>query len=411
MKVLKDSIWSNRSFLLYAISRFISNFGTSLYIIALPLAVYKMTGSGTSMGLMGMFETLPLIFGPFIGTFTDYFSKKKVLIIAGVLQAICTGLIPLLFYLDILQVYHMYFFGFMLGILTTFMRNAEFSIISVLFKKDLSGANAGLSLMWTTAQFMGPIIAGLLMVYMDAFVLILVNALSFLFPALSMLKIDFTEKNDLKKEKSKGFLKKTIEGFVYIKHNSTLKWIIITLLISNLADNGLLLVLIYHFRAVLEMDNSTISWIMAFMGIGSILGSITYNKLKHISPNKLFISGFVISTVGTLGLLIPYWFVLPIVLLILSIGGILVGISQNVIIQESIPYELLGRVNGTIRMLALSMRPCSMFILPYLAQEFNTYISFGFVAALNLLSFLIILFSDLNEKKNSKKNIQINDIL
>lgn len=405
MKILQNSIWVNKIFSLYAISRFISNIGTSFYIIALPLAVYKLTGSGKAMGLMGMFETLPLLLGPLIGTFTDYFSKKRILVVSGILQAICTGLIPLLYFLDILQVYHMYFLGFILGTFSTFMKNAEFSIISVLFKKDLSGANAGLSLMWTTSQFMGPIIAGLLMLYFDAFLLILINALSFLFPALTMLMIRFPEGNNFKKEQNNGFFKKTIEGFSYMKSNSTLKWIIVTLLVSNLADNGLLLVLIYHFRAVLEINNSTISWIMAFMGIGSILGSITYNRLKHISPNRLFIWGFIISTVGTLGLLTPYWILLPIVLLILSIGGILVGISQNVIIQESIPYELLGRVNGTIRMLTLLMRPCSMFILPYLAQEFNTYVSFVFVASLNLLAFLIILFSGLNEKK-SKKNVQ-----
>lgn len=400
------SIWLNRTFSLYAICRFISNLGTSFHMIALPLIVYRMTHSAMDMSLMGVFETIPLLASPLAGAVVDKVSRRQILLWTGIIQAILVGIMPALFYMGQLQLWHMFLIGFLLGIVTNFMRSAEFAVIPILFEESIAAANAGLSVIWTSAQLIGPLLAGTLLSIWDPFVLIVLNAVSFLATGLVFLKIKFTE-NVGGIRNAKQFFHDVKFGFTLIVKSKLLLTLVTIVALSNLADNGLILVIYYHLRSTLNFNENVIGWLTSSLGIGMLIGSIISGTMKKFSPVKTIYWGFTIAAIGVLLFLIPLWFFIPIGLMLVAVGGIMSSIGENVLIQQSVLNEYLGRVSGALRLLKLATRPISIFFLMWITENLGAKIAFLisiFIYALILI--IMIMIPNLADNKQMPKGIE-----
>src|SRR5262245_54115466 len=71
---------SIRNYRLYAIGQGISLCGTWMQTVAQGLLVLKLTGSGTSLGLVTALQSIPVLFlGPWGGVIADRFPKRRIL--------------------------------------------------------------------------------------------------------------------------------------------------------------------------------------------------------------------------------------------------------------------------------------------------------------------------------------------
>src|SRR5215469_16441316 len=78
----------------------ISNLGSSFTQFALPLLVYKLTGSPLNLGITTAVSFLPyLFFGLVIGALVDRLDRKRVMILVDIGQAMVIGSIPVAFML------------------------------------------------------------------------------------------------------------------------------------------------------------------------------------------------------------------------------------------------------------------------------------------------------------------------
>ena len=78
-----------RNFLLYSAGRLVSLIGTGVQMIALPLYILDLTGSGTLMGTFALLSMLPgLIFSPIAGVLGDRMNRKKIMVNMDYLRGI-----------------------------------------------------------------------------------------------------------------------------------------------------------------------------------------------------------------------------------------------------------------------------------------------------------------------------------
>src|SRR2546422_11315130 len=74
----------------------ISNFGSSITQFALPLLVFKLTGSAVSLGVgFAMFGLPHLLFGLLIGAWADRLDRKRLMIVMDLLSAAVLVSVPL----------------------------------------------------------------------------------------------------------------------------------------------------------------------------------------------------------------------------------------------------------------------------------------------------------------------------
>src|SRR6185295_19732466 len=83
----------------------ISNLGSSFTEFALPLLIFKLTGSALNLAISSATTFLPyLLFGLLIGAWVDRVNRKRLMIITDLLRALILASIPLLAALNLLSV-------------------------------------------------------------------------------------------------------------------------------------------------------------------------------------------------------------------------------------------------------------------------------------------------------------------
>src|SRR5215470_6452342 len=114
-----------------------SNLGTSFTLFALPLLVFKLTGSPLNLAIATAADMLPyLLFGLLIGAWVDRVDRKRLMILTDLTRAAVIATIPLMASLGQLTVMWIYGVAFAHATLGIFFNSAEFAAIPSLVRMD-----------------------------------------------------------------------------------------------------------------------------------------------------------------------------------------------------------------------------------------------------------------------------------
>src|SRR5215467_3615615 len=105
-----------------------SNLGTSFTLFALPLLVFKLTGSPLNLAIATAADMLPyLLFGLLIGAWVDRVDRKRLMILTDLTRAAVIASIPILDAINHLPVWWIYVVTFVQTTLTICFNSAEFA--------------------------------------------------------------------------------------------------------------------------------------------------------------------------------------------------------------------------------------------------------------------------------------------
>ena len=176
------ALWQHRDFLWLWSSQTVSQFGSQISQLALPLvAIVALGESAFAVAMLGMVEFLPfLLFSLPAGVWVDRLRRRPILVLADVLRAAALVSVPVAYWLDALTIWQLYVVGFVVGVGTVFFDVAYQSYLPTLVKRDeLSDGNSKLELSRSAAQLAGPGLAGVLIGILTAPVAVLADAISF----------------------------------------------------------------------------------------------------------------------------------------------------------------------------------------------------------------------------------------
>ncbi|MEM9212772.1 MAG: MFS transporter [Cyanobacteria bacterium P01_F01_bin.150] len=98
-----------RSFLRIWVGQLVSTIGSYMTVFALMIWVWQQTESATTLALITFFSQLPRIFiTPVAGLIVDRFDRKRLMILGDVVALLATVAIALLYYIGVLQIWHLY---------------------------------------------------------------------------------------------------------------------------------------------------------------------------------------------------------------------------------------------------------------------------------------------------------------
>ena len=187
----------NSDFWKYWTGQTISNLGSSVTLFALPLLVYKLSGSALDLGIASAATFLPyLLFGLILGAWTDRVNRKRMMIGTDIGRALIVVSIPLLFALGLLTVWWIYIVAFIHATLTICFEAGEFAAIpSLVNQDDLVTANGRIQASYSGASIVGPLLAGVLVTLVPLSALLLFDAFSFLASSfsLALIRISFNK--------------------------------------------------------------------------------------------------------------------------------------------------------------------------------------------------------------------------
>lgn len=183
-------LWRHREFLLLWSGQSISDVGTAISIVVLPLvAVVYLHADAIEVGALAALEYLPwLLIGLPAGVWVDRSGKRMLMLWCDAIRAVLLGSVPVAAAWDALTIGQLFAVAFGTGLATVVFQVAYQTYVPVVVERDdLPEANAKLLGSGSVAQFAGPGIGGLLVQLVRAPFALIADAASYLISAVSLL--------------------------------------------------------------------------------------------------------------------------------------------------------------------------------------------------------------------------------
>jgi MFS family permease len=345
----------------------ISNLGSSFTEFALPLLIYKLTGSALNLAIASATTFLPyLLFGLLIGAWVDRVDRKRLMIVTDLLRALILASIPALAALDRLSVWWIYAAGFLISTLTIGFNSAEFAAIPSLVARDgadsaqaLVIANGRIQASYSAAAVVGPLLAGVLVAFISLPALLLIDACSFVVSAGSLVLIGRGFNAGGSPGATSSIWQDMTEGLRYVLGHPVLRNISAMMALVNFVGSTMYAQLVLFAKDRLQASDTQVGLLYSAGSVGVVLLSLAAGPLrKRWSFSTVALGALALQGVLTLGLALTswYWAALPIWMLCSGLG-ILFNINTGSLRQAIVPNHLLGRVISIAGVLAWSAIP------------------------------------------------------
>lgn len=341
----------------------ISNLGSSFTQFALPLLVFKLTGSALNLGITTAAAFLPyLLFGLIIGAWVDRLDRKRLMILIDIGQALVIGSIPVMYLLGALSVWWVYGVAFVSTTLKIFFDAGEFAAIpSLVDQDDLVTANGRIQASYSGASILGPLLAGLLLFVMPLATILFIDAGSFLVSActLSLVLTSFNVAEEHTEHEKKNILHDVSEGLRYVLRHPVLRNISIMMAMVNFVATTTFAELVLFSERQLHATDTEFGLINAAGSAGVVVLSLLAGTFrKRWSFSRVALTALALDGLLTVAFAFTPWFWLAVPIWALIQGlGILFNINTGSLRQAIVPNQMLGRVLTIAGVLAWSAIP------------------------------------------------------
>ncbi len=360
------ALWRNGDFLWLWAAQSISQFGSQITGLALPLvAIVILDASAFEVSALVVAGWLPFfLFSLPAGAWIDRVRRRPILIAADWGRAAALVSVPGAYFAGSLTLGQLYVVELVVGTLTMFFDLSYQSYLPALVKRDQLGeGNSKLEISRSGAQVAGPGIAGALVAALTAPYAILADAASFVASALCLSRIRGRERElERSTEKRPRMRAEIAEGLRFVLRHPLLRPILIFVALSNVFVNMLFAIFLVYAVRELELSAQTIGIIFSLGNVGSLLGALTATRVARIfGIGPGLIATATIASVGLL--LIPLAsgsVVLPFLVLANLLWGFYVlnyYVNAISLIQAITPDRLLGRTNASRRFVVQGVIP------------------------------------------------------
>jgi len=278
----RGGLWGHRDFLRLWAGESISQVGSQISLIALPLmAILELEASAFEVSLLTAFNFLPfLLFALPAGVWVDRLPRRPILMLADVARAFALASIPVAAVLDWLSIWQLYAVGFVVGALTVAFDVAYQSYLPALIgRRQLVEGNSKLELS-RSAEIDGPGLGGLLVSALTAPYAVAVDAVSFLVSALFLKRIRTVERAPERVER-RSVRTELVEGLGYMFGDP--RWRAFAGYVSsiNFFSAIVLAVLIVYAVRSLELSAAEIGVVFAISNLGSLVAALSAVRISR----------------------------------------------------------------------------------------------------------------------------------
>ncbi len=334
-----------RDFRLMWIGACVSTIGTFVQQFAQSWLVYDLTKDAFYLGLDLFLGQLPIImFSLFGGVFADRMDRRKMLLASQYIQMFSAFILALLFYMHLVQVWHILALSFVVGVGQSFGGPAYSALLpSLVDPEDLSNAIAMNSIQFNLARIVGPTIGGLAYTKFGATWCFTLNGLSFLsvIASLFMIHVKFVPAKT-----TESVLKSMKEGLSFIRCRDGMSALVILAFCTTLFGfslNGFLPVFV---RSVFNKGPETYTLLLVCFGAGSIIGAFSVAAVEKMEgQGRLTLIILVALGLIIAGFSLSRWLPLSCLLLFLSGVAIMASASFMISLAQLITTDAMrGRV-------------------------------------------------------------------
>lgn len=368
---------------LWATGAFVSNVGTWMQRIAQDwLVLTQLTPhSGTAVGIvMSLQFGPPIALMPWAGRLADRVDHRKILLVTQSALA-CTALgLGLLVVTGWVTLWHVYLFAGLTGCIAAFDAPVrQIFAAELVGDEDLSNAVALNSMLFNSARFIGPAVAGVVIALIGTGWLFFVNALSFAAVIAALLMMRPHELRNLPKATGSGA--GMLDGLRYVRHRPDL--VIALTMLFIVGTYGLNFPIFIATMSVTEFQGGPDLYgaLASTMALGSVIGALLAARRESPRVALLVMSALAFGLAGTLAALMPKPWTFGAVLLAMGVSAQTFTTSANSLVQLRTQPAMRGRVMALYMAIFLGCTPLGAPMVGWVADVWGPRWALGVGAA------------------------------
>ena len=370
-----------KDFTLVVVGQIVSLFGNAILRFSLPLYLLKETGSSTLFGIVTACSFLPMIVLSLLGgVLADRLNKRNIMVCldfltAGVITVFSwlLGIIPIIpLFITVLMLLY--------GISGTYQPAVQASIPALVPKEKILSANAIVNQIGALANFIGPIIGGMLYGAFGIVIILKVSVLCFVLSAVMEIFIQIPFQKQPTQDKvlqiAAGDLRDSIRFLRMEKPLFVQICIVIAglnLFLSPMLTIGIPVIVVDK----LHLTDGLLGLTQGMLAVGGILGGLLTVLLdKKLTPQTAYVPLFLCTACSCLmgfGMAIDQSPMIKYV--ILSVMGPSVtiftpmfSIQMLAVVQAETPQHLIGKVVACIMTFIMCVQPIGQLLYGFLFE-------------------------------------------
>ncbi|MEY9929084.1 MFS family permease [Catenulispora sp. GP43] len=375
------SLWRQRDFRLLWGGSLVSEIGSSVTTIALPLAAVEVLRASTFQVAMLSAATSAafLLVALPAGVLVDRAAKRPLMLASDLLRAVLLAAVPITAALGVLSLPILYADAVLTGVLTVVFDVAYQSFLPTLVGRDrLVEANSKFGLPSSLSNVIGPSLGGSLVAAVGAAQAVVVDAASYVVSVctLAMMRTREPTKRTTPTRTTSSVRQDIAAGLSFVARHTLLRRVVACTASSNLFNSMRTAITVVFLVRVLHAAPGTIGLVYMLGSAGGVAGGFLAGPSARVlgSARALW-----------LGKLALGWMVLAIPLarpghgvFLVSFGAFVSSFSVVVFNVSSVSYrqavcppELLGRMNASIRWIIWGTMPLGAVLGGTLATAFG----------------------------------------
>jgi len=291
----------SRTLLALVVAEVVSTTGSAMTFVALPWFVLSTTGSASRMSVVLAVEIAPMaLLGIPSGSVIGRLGARRTMLLSDLLRAPLIALVPLLHWTGHLSFPALLVIVFLIGTFTAPYITSQRMIIPELFGDDealVSKASALFSAATQLPIVIGPAFAGLLIGWLHAPAVLVVDAATFLFAFVCVGLLVKGGRRAAPDEATRG----VFAGIRYLARDRLLGPMTLTFIILDGAAGAIAVAVPLLAFTRYDGEPAVAGWIFTSFGVGAVIGSLTAMKLlDRVQPLKLASAALVLAT-------LPLW--------------------------------------------------------------------------------------------------------
>ena len=359
------SLWRHRDFMLLWGGQTVSDVGSAVTMLALPLlAVAVLKATTFEVSLISILTSLAfLLISLPAGVIVDQLRKHGLMMWCDVARFALLGSIPLAGVLWHVTLWQIYVVATLAGILSVFFDVSYQSYVPVLLDgEQLVDANGKLGSTNAFAGLVGPSLGGALVGFLGAAKAVTADAGSFAVSAVSLFLIRTPEPKPERRAEHVTFRAAMNEGLSFVVKHPILRKIVACTGTSNFFSSGVGAVDIVFLVRVLHASPTVVGALFSLAAIGGVIGGLLAGRLgRWIGSARIIWVSTLVPT--------PLFLLMPLAqpgwgVLLFAVGmfaqyflAVVYNTAQVSYRQRICPPQLLGRMNASVRWIVWGTMP------------------------------------------------------
>lgn len=346
--------FGDRNFRTYSLGSIGSWISFFIQLVAVSWLTWELTGSTVWLAAMALLDIVPnVVLMPLAGALADRYDRHRILLWTCVLSLGQALVLAVAAWSGVLTVWVLAGLVLFHGVVIAFMVPAMYGTLPRFVARErLTAAIAVQSSYTQLALFVGPALAGWILVEYGVAAAFFLNVLGYAILLLALLRLKTPEGYVQPKPEGSSLIRDILDGFRYVAAHRIFTALILLMLVADLVSAAFHYMLPAHAETVLKLGVAGMTVILAARGAGAILAAlwIAYRRAGGISTDRILLGFFLGSVSLAILVHVTDVYLAALVAAIMGFGAELRKTGIHTLVQLTVAEEQRGRVMGLLFM-------------------------------------------------------------